>query len=301
MAVAGFDVLTISSEAEAAWGMQSIELALVLDNTGSMNESPQGRRKIDELKKAAARLLADLRAVAHERDTVKVSIVPFDTEVRLGTKHRNADWLRWSHPSERADWTGYVEDRDQPYDVSAAPATADVRTKHRARRFSRYAAGNGHGNDIAPILPLTSVYGKDYDALTGTVAAMRPRGNTNVGLGVVWGLATLVRAEPFAEPRPTQPVKRFMIVLTDGDNTQSLVNGAVNKNQTVIDGRTRLACDAAKEKATVYTIRLVSGNASLLRDCASDKDKYYDVTDPSKLEAVFRSIANEISATRLSS
>jgi hypothetical protein len=116
----------------------------------------------------------------------------------------------------------------------------------------------------------------------------------------MWGLATLVRAEPFAEPLPTQPVKRFMIVLTDGDNTQSLVNGAVNKNQTVIDGRTRLACDAAKEKATVYTIRLVSGNASLLRDCASDKDKYYDVTDPSKLEAVFRSIANEISATRLS-
>ena len=106
MALAGFDTLSISSEAQAAWGMTNIELALVLDNTGSMNETPQGKRKIDELKSAAGRLLIDLRAVAHDKDTVKVSIVPFDTEVRLDTAHRNADWLRWNHPSERQDWTG---------------------------------------------------------------------------------------------------------------------------------------------------------------------------------------------------
>ncbi|HKH33180.1 MAG TPA: Tad domain-containing protein, partial [Beijerinckiaceae bacterium] len=118
MAVAGLDTLAISSEAEAAWGITNIELALVLDNTGSMNETPQGKRKIDELKSAAGRLLLDLRAVAYERETVKVSIVPFDTEVRLDTRHRNADWLRWNNPSERQDWTGYVEDRDQPW---AAP------------------------------------------------------------------------------------------------------------------------------------------------------------------------------------
>jgi Flp pilus assembly protein TadG len=114
MALAGFDTLSISSEAQAAWGMTNIELALVLDNTGSMNETPQGKRKIDELKSAAGRLLIDLRAVAHDKDTVKVSIVPFDTEVRLDTAHRNADWLRWNHPSERQDWTGYAEDRASP-------------------------------------------------------------------------------------------------------------------------------------------------------------------------------------------
>ena len=126
MAIAGLDTLTISSDAQAVWGMTNIELALVLDNTGSMNETPQGKRKIDELKSAANRLLADLRAVAHDSDTVKVSIVPFDTEVRLDPRHRNADWLRWNHPGERQDWTGYVEDRDQPWDIGADPATADI-------------------------------------------------------------------------------------------------------------------------------------------------------------------------------
>jgi Flp pilus assembly protein TadG len=300
MGIMGFGALTIASEAEAAWGTPGIELALVLDNTGSMAETPHGKRKIDELKKAAAGLLKDLRTVARGQDTVKVSIVPFDTEVRLDPKYRNADWLRFDRPSDRLDWSGYVEDRDQPYDVTAEPATVDLKTKHRARRFSRYAGQDGKGNDIAAIRPLTSLSGKGYDTLVGAVDEMRPRGNTNVGLGVVWGLATLARSEPFAGAPSPQGVKRFMIVLTDGENTQSLVNGEVNRAARVIDERTRLACASAKKAATVYTIRLVEGNAGLLRDCATDKDKYYDVTDPSKLEGVFRSIMKEISATRLS-
>jgi Flp pilus assembly protein TadG len=300
MGIMGFGALTVASQAEAAWGTPEIELALVLDNTGSMNETPHGKRKIDELKKAAAGLLKDLRTVARGEETVKVSIVPFDTEVRLDPRHRDADWLRWDRPSDRLDWTGYVEDRDQPYDVSAEAATADVQTKHRARRFSRYADRDGRGNDIAAIRPLTSLSGKGYDTLTGAINEMRPRGNTNVGLGVVWGLATLARSGPFAGTPSPQGVKRFMIVLTDGENTQSLVNGEVNRAARVIDERTRLACASARKAATVYTIRLVEGNAGLLRDCATDKDKYYDVTDPSKLEGVFRSIMKEISATRLS-
>jgi hypothetical protein len=242
-----------------------------------------------------------LRAVAHQSDTVKVSIVPFDTEVRLDPRQRNADWLRWNHPGERQDWTGYVEDRDQPHDVTGKPATNDVETKHRARRFSRYAGQNGQGNDIAPILPLTSVHeGGGYDALIDRVRDMRPRGNTNVGLGVVWGIRTLTRSDAFGGAPPAKPVKRFMIVLTDGDNTQSLVNGNVNRNQKVIDDRTRLACASAKDAATVYTIRLVSGNAGLLRECASDPGKYYDVTNPARLKGVFETIVKEISATRLS-
>ncbi|HEX8666544.1 MAG TPA: pilus assembly protein [Beijerinckiaceae bacterium] len=300
MGLLGFSVLDIGSEAEAAWGTPDIELALVLDNTGSMAESPHGKRKIDELRKAAAGLLKDLRGVAKGKDSVKVSIVPFDTEVRLDPAHRNADWLRWERPTDRLDWTGYVEDRDQPYDTTAEAATADVKSKHRARRFSRYAGHDGRGNDIAAIRPLTSLSGKGYDALVDAVDEMRPRGNTNVGLGVAWGLATLARSAPFAGAPSEQGVKRFMIVLTDGDNTQSLVNGEVNRSARIIDERTRLACASAKKAATVYTIRLVEGNAALLRDCASDKDKYYDVTDPSKLEGVFRSIMKEISQTRLS-
>ena len=50
---------------------------------------------------------------------------------------------------------------------------------------------------------------------------------------------------------------------------------------------------------TVFTIRLVSGNAALLRDCASEEKKYFDVKDASQLGPVFQAIAREISSTRL--
>jgi Flp pilus assembly protein TadG len=72
MAVAGFDGIAIGSEAESTWGSTRIELALVLDNTGSMNEGPGGKRKIDALKTSARDLLDTLRGVAHDHDTVKV-------------------------------------------------------------------------------------------------------------------------------------------------------------------------------------------------------------------------------------
>ena len=300
MAVAGFDGIAIGSEAEAAWGSTRIELALVLDNTGSMNEAPGGKRKIDALKAGARDLLDTLRGVAHDADTVKVSIVPFDTEVRLETRYNTAAWLRWSNPADRLAWTGYVIDRDQPNDASdALPKTSDPKTLYPAVRESQWKAMG----DIAPIRPLTSVHGgKDFRDLTDTVDAMRPRANTNIAIGVAWGLATLSQSEPFTEAAAfgSGNLKKFMVVLTDGENTQNHIDGKVNTNVGKIDARTRLACQAVKDATvTVYTIRLVSGNAALLRDCASEEKKYFDVKDASQLGPVFQAIAREISATRL--
>ena len=141
MAVAGFDRIAIGSEAESTWGSTRIELALVLDNTGSMNEAPGGKRKIDALKTGARDLLDTLRGVAHDQDTVKVSIVPFDTEVRLETRYNTAEWLRWSNPADRLAWTGYVIDRDQPNDASdALPKTSDPKTLYPAVRESQWKA-----------------------------------------------------------------------------------------------------------------------------------------------------------------
>src|SRR5829696_8901599 len=114
MAVAGFDGIAIGSEAESTWGSTRIELALVLDNTGSMNEAPGGKRKIDALKTGARDLLDTLRGVAHDADTVKVAIVPFDTEVRLETRYNTAEWLRWSNPADRPPRLDRLRHRPRP-------------------------------------------------------------------------------------------------------------------------------------------------------------------------------------------
>jgi len=98
-----------------------------------------------------------------------------------------------------------------------------------------------------------------------------------------------------------------MIVLTDGDNTRSRTvvgpdcYGSVSH---LIDPRTRLACDSAKNTGvTVYTVRLTAGNEALLKECASEDGAggklYYNVTQASQLNGVFQDIVNRILSTRL--
>ena len=86
--------------------------------------------------------------------------------------------------------------------------------------------------------------------------------------GVAGGLATLSPTLPFDQARPfgSTGVRKAMIVLTDGDNTRNRFTGDTDQ----IDERTRLACKRARDKdIELYTIRVIEGNRSLLRGCAS--------------------------------
>ena len=87
-----------------------------------------------------------------------------------------------------------------------------------------------------------------------------------------------------------------MILLTDGDNTEN----RFTKSGNDIDARTRLACANAKSAGiNLYTIRVIDGDAALLKECASKPEMYYEVPSASQLDPVFKTIANEISAVRL--
>ncbi|MFN3672693.1 MAG: pilus assembly protein, partial [Bosea sp. (in: a-proteobacteria)] len=67
-----------------------------------------------------------------------------------------------------------------------------------------------------------------------------------------------------------------------------------------IDGRTALACTNAKAAGIqIYTIRVINGDANLLRNCASSPSMYYDVQNASQLSPVFKKIAAEIASVRL--
>jgi Flp pilus assembly protein TadG len=292
MQVLGFPTMPVSANADAVWGTKTIELSLVLDNTGSMDEWPNGIHKIDALKDAANSLLDTLQSNAKSSNAVKVSIVPFDTQVNVGTAF---DPLAVDFGKiKQSKWGGCVIDRQQPYDVDdTAPRLADPNTLFPAAPCST--------GSLARLMPLTS----DFFALRQTVASMKPSGCTNITMGASWGLKTLSAGAPFtdASPAGTKGVEKFMLIVTDGDNTQNRwVNDCSGSgNVALIDARTQLACDAAKSAGIkVYTIRVINGNAGLLRNCASDPSMYYDVRNANDLKPVFQSIINEISAVRLS-
>lgn len=74
-----------------------LEVALVLDNTGSMNQSlNKGTSKISELKSAASSFVDIMSKAAAQSVTanaVRVSMVPFSDTVNVGSSYANADWL----------------------------------------------------------------------------------------------------------------------------------------------------------------------------------------------------------------
>jgi hypothetical protein len=87
--------------------------------------------------------------------------------------------------------------------------------------------------------------------------------------------------------------------MTDGDNTRN--RWYPSDGTSTMNTRTTMVCNNIKTAGVkIYTIRLVSGNATLLQNCASDPTMYYDVQDASELSGVFSAIGSEIASLHLS-
>ncbi|UZF95076.1 pilus assembly protein [Bosea sp. NBC_00550] len=306
--VLGPQYIAVASDSQSTWGTNKIELALALDNTGSMSNSS----KMTNLKTAAKSLLKIMKDAAIETDQIRVSIVPFNTQVRIARSFKDEQWMRYgltrqvncrdewknnkwvqvcdTETMTKSTWSqssqGCITDRDQNYDTTDGGSYSAI-----AQQYPAYWCSQ---SSLAEIMPLSS----DWTALEARIDTMTPVGNTNVTIGAVWGWATLSQSAPFTEAKPTtEPrLKKYMILLTDGDNTEN----RFTKSGNAIDDRTRLACANAKSAGiNLYTIRVIDGDAALLKECASKPEMYYEVTSASQLDPVFRTIANEISAVRL--
>lgn len=292
MRLAGVDHVDLRARSEADTSRPKLEIALALDNTGSMAQAG----KMPALKAAVNELITNLKNRRINADDVKMSVVPFNTEVKVDTAHVNANWLRWDVtlengnfgtgrlPPQQWNWGGCISDRDQPHDT-----TATAPTDH----FRRYPASKCHFAGLVQMAPLTT----DLDLVRSRVNAMTPTGNTNVTIGLTTGLATLRSDSPFGAASSNQPgVRKILILLTDGDNTMN----RWSSNQGDIDARLSSACAQARGGAVqVFTIRVIQGNASLLRSCASQPSMYYDVNNASQLQQVFRDILDKIDNIRI--
>jgi Flp pilus assembly protein TadG len=317
MKLLGQNTVQVGTASEGKYDIRKLEIALVLDNTGSMAWS----NKMPALKTAATNLLNSLEATAAASgpDSIKVAIVPFDTQVRLDAGLRYSPWLSFSQPDSPASkpaWQGYVEDRRfdsaqltdaaKSYDANIAPADGfNADTLYPAVKNSPlYARGM-----LTPIRPLTT----NFNDLRQTVADMKPRGCTNITLGATWGLTALMPGGPLnntASAFKTANVDKIMVLLTDGNNTDSRQihnpyfpydcpegTSAAPK----IDQRTGLSCDTVKSYGVkVYTVRVIDGNQSLLKSCAGNGGVYQEVKDAAELQKVFDTIRDSILSVRLS-
>jgi hypothetical protein len=102
--------------------------------------------------------------------------------------------------------------------------------------------------------------------------------------------------EPFNAPAPEPDLDKVIIMLTDGENTQNRWTSSASS----IDARTTKACDNIKAaNIRLYTVRVIDGDATLLKNCATNATMYFDVQQASQLNSVFSSIAQNLANLRI--
>lgn len=306
MGVVGINTLNVSASSQITKMGKKLEVVLVLDTTGSMSSS----NKLSTLKTAAKNLIATVSASAVTPGDVKVSIVPFAVDVNVGTASKTANWIKWtwttpktqtcsgwgwdrvctdkSYTISPSTWKGCVIDRDQDYDISnSLPVTSPVTAA------TLYPADNDDCKPV-PLMPLSH----DWTALNNKIDNLVASGNTNTTIGLVWGWNMLTAGGVLSNAAaPATNLNKVIVFLTDGENTEN----RFSSSQSSIDARTKALCTAIKaNNIQIYTIRVIEGNATLLRNCATSADMYYSVSTASELTSVFASIAQALSNLRIS-
>ena len=91
----GYETMKVGVRSKVARGSSSVEVALVLDNSGSMGASSgtEAGTYIGDLKVAARNLLGVVFAGAEGTDKVKMAVVPFASSVNVGSAYRGASWI----------------------------------------------------------------------------------------------------------------------------------------------------------------------------------------------------------------
>jgi len=240
MSVFDFDEMDVSARALVQRAVRGMELALIMDNTGSM----RGGNKITTMKDAAQDLINILYGDFDEIPNFWVSLVPYTAAVNVGNTH--ASWLRDYNPNNFTPtvWKGCVEARqvndgdvtDTPPDLADEDTLwppffypSDVDNNWPPIREENSWQNNGLGPNLGcgpAITPLISSKPDIQDAID----EMQPwhRGGTLTNLGLVWGWRTIspqwrglwggdTPAElPLDYEDPL--IDKVAIILTDGEN-----------------------------------------------------------------------------------
>jgi Flp pilus assembly protein TadG len=323
LGVLGMKELKIAATSTVVWGSTKLRVALALDNTGSMSYY----NKLPALKTASRQLLTQLQGAAKTPGDVRVAIIPFSTDVNIGTAAASNWWIDWSNwaatgsiengmtcrtdggggrrgngrgwggwgggggticgSSDHSAWNGCIMDRVQDYDYDVKN-TAPI----QGLEDSYFPADQ---SDWCPqqLMPLSY----DWTALNAKIDAMTASGNTNQVIGLVWAWHALTSTSPLNAPALTDNATSQVIILfTDGLNTET----RWSTSQSEIDARTRAVCQNIKAAGiTVYTILVMAGSSQVLKDCASSPDKYYALTQAGDIVTTFNQIGTALSQLRI--
>lgn len=249
--VFGRNTLDVGAGSTAIYSEREMDIAFVLDTSESMKFDG----KMTALKSAATDMVETVEG--YDTTQIRMSVVPFQTYVNVGTSRRNEPWLRVDADTEyqttqcrnrsrvisrtncrqiptTSDRDGViVEGSRRVCDVRRGPTERVCGPVTKRRKWNGCVGSRAEPMDTRPQFGgdrIPGLMGKrcgtelqeptsDLDAVKSTIKAMRPSGNTYMPAGLAWGWRTLDTRMPLASA-PTKADK-VMILMTDGDNSRA--------------------------------------------------------------------------------
>ena len=287
MAVAGIKTMDVGVRSQVNIGTQTMEIALVLDNTGSMAGS-----KIADLKTSAINLVDIIEKETSGNGDTKIAVVPFAEYVNVGTSTGSPSWLDTSGIG-KATWNGCVGSRSKPNDLSlGAPS-------------EKYPAVAGVPCNVQ-VLPLTG----DMASVRSRINQMSAKGSTYIPTGLLWGWNVLDKSVPFTEglskgQLKAKKARRAIILMTDGENTISPTYPAHNgSNPAASNANLAALCNNVKgDEVEIFTVSFMVPSVTIkkiLENCATAPASYFDAVNSADLNKAFANIARDLAAVRLS-
>jgi Flp pilus assembly protein TadG len=242
MKVAGIDTITVTETSEVTRAIRGLELALVLDNTGSMTTNDN----IAALRDSAKDLVTILFGGYTVHPKLKIGVVPYSAAVNPGNVAQSliatsdivdpANKSGWKgcviersgtnamgdtsasvEPWKRFNWEAAVDNCWQSYkDANNKPVSCSAGIVDNPDKGNAMAGPNT-GCPTA-ITPLTN----DKTVIDNAILALRAwsRGGTMGDMGMAWGLRVLSPEAPFTEGLPWNTPKwsKAVVLMTDGEN-----------------------------------------------------------------------------------
>jgi len=325
----GQNIIAVQASSEVKRSSKNLEVALVLDTTGSMAGS-----KIADLKVAASDLIDIVVQPVQTPFYSKVAIVPYSMAVNVGTY---ASQVRGTYTSgtctspgcQNYKFTNPAGDKNT-FSISTCVTERTGANAYTDAAPSTAFLGRNYPSPDNPCLASTTTpLSSSKTTLKASINALQAGGSTGGHIGVAWGWYMVSPQFAYLWPTASRPAAygkddllKVVVIMTDGEYNSVYCNGVISKDSTSGSGDTRdhINCNAANGNSydqalelcsnmktagvIVYTVGFNVVNTQKAKDlvagCATDASHVYLPSSGAALKDAFRAIAQDITNLRIS-
>ena len=311
MKAVGLNSLPITVNSTVLRQISGLELAMVLDNTGSMVTN----NNIGAVR-SSAQLLTDILFGGNAvHPHLKIGLIPYSAAVNPGSIAPTLITTNDTYdPTNPLGWKGCVIERAGTDGIGDTPTVSWMRYNWLPAVDNNYSlsnsatvlTGQSYGNSATgpnlgcptPITPLTNVYA----TVSAGISVMQAwsRGGTLGDIGMAWGLRVLSPDWPFNQGVAwgTPNCTKALILMTDGDNQfykltgtsgGNKVNSAVNSDYTGYGRLDELGRMGTTNVATAKTL-IDTRLASMCQTLKAKGVTVYTITFTSGIAAATKNI-----------